>query len=49
MTRYPRVLENLGLAMLRLPLVLVYDNGFKWGVVWPGTDDWAGGTTGVLA
>jgi len=25
-TRYPRVMENLRLAMLRLPLVLVYDN-----------------------
>jgi predicted ABC-type ATPase len=24
--RYPRVMENLRLAMLRLPLVLVYDN-----------------------
>lgn len=26
MTRFPRTLENLRLAMLRLPLVLVYDN-----------------------
>jgi predicted ABC-type ATPase len=26
MSRYPRVMENLRLAMLRLPLVLVYDN-----------------------
>jgi predicted ABC-type ATPase len=25
-TRFPRVMENLRLAMLRLPLVLVYDN-----------------------
>jgi len=25
-TRYPRTMENLRLAMLRLPLVLVYDN-----------------------
>jgi predicted ABC-type ATPase len=25
-SRYPRVMENLRLAMLRLPLVLVYDN-----------------------
>lgn len=25
-TRYPRVMENLRLAMLRLPMVLVYDN-----------------------
>jgi predicted ABC-type ATPase len=26
MSRYPRVMENLRLALLRLPLVLVYDN-----------------------